>query len=174
MCRCQEWSQLKSGLHLNKLRAVVTSAYGGGTVGVSGTLTGVLGLSQYAPTPILGTPSCSSTSVFGGKISIAGRGYSTHLHEMESVWTWNLGLLYHQLETQPNSPKGRVGYWGQEKSGLIPGIGSGLSLSSTTSHQSESCQYTRSKLIWNIKLWKSPNRKSKKKNKVNENSLRDF
>lgn len=37
-----------------------------------------------------------------------------------------------------------------------------------------SCQYTRSKLIWNIKLWKSPNRKSKKKNKVNENSLRDF
>ena len=34
-----------------------------------------------------GPPSCSSTSFFGGKISIAGRGYSTHLHEMESVWT---------------------------------------------------------------------------------------
>ena len=154
MYRCKEWSQLRSGLHLDKLRAVITSAYGGGTVGVSGTLTGVLGLSHYAPKPILGTPSCSITSFFWGKISNAGRGYSIHLHEMESAWTWNSGLLYHQLETQPNSPIGRVGYWVQEKSRLIPGIGSGPSISSPTSHQSESCQYTRSKLIWNIKLWK--------------------
>ena len=166
MYKCQEWSQLRSGLHLNKLRALITIAYGGGAVGVSGTLTGVLGLSHYAPKPILGTPSCSSTSFFWGKISNAGRGYSTHLHEMESAWTWNSGLLYHQLETQPNSPIVRVGYWAQEKSGLIRGIGSGPSISRPTSHQSESCQNTRSKLIWNVKLWKSPNRKSKKKNKL--------
>ena len=42
---------------------------------------------HYAPKPILGTPSCSRTSFFWGKISNAGRGYSTHLHEIESAWT---------------------------------------------------------------------------------------